>query len=119
MININHYKEKLLNEKESLGKELETIAIFNTETDTWEAVPDNEMIGEIDDNDIADRFEDFEERSSMVSALQKKLTSIDRALGKMDKGTYGLCEVCGKPIETERLEANPAARADKEHLNDL
>ena len=42
---------------------------------------------------------------------------IDAALEKMEKGTYGICEVCNKPIEEDRLEANPAAKTCKEHMN--
>lgn len=118
MININHFKEKLLNEKKSLEEELSGIAILNSESNIWEAVPDKETMGEIDDNDAADRFEDFEERSGMVSTLQNKLNSINSALEKIEKGTYGICEVCQRPIETDRLEANPSAKTDKEHINE-
>jgi RNA polymerase-binding transcription factor DksA len=35
----------------------------------------------------------------------------------MDSGSYGKCEVCGKAIEADRLEANPAAPTCKEHMN--
>ena len=34
---------------------------------------------------------------------------IDRALAKIDAGTYGICERCGKPIPKERLRALPYA----------
>ena len=70
-----------------------------------------------DDNDAADRFEDFEERTSMLNTLQARLTDIKDALAKIENGTYGKCEVCGKPIEKDRLLANPAARTNKEHMN--
>ena len=35
---------------------------------------------------------------------------IDDALGRIDKGDYGICELCGKDIKEERLEALPYAR---------
>jgi len=35
------------------------------------------------------------------------LREIDKALERMRDGTYGLCEVCAKPIEEKRLEALP------------
>jgi len=35
------------------------------------------------------------------------LREIDKALERMKDGTYGLCEVCAKPIEEKRLEALP------------
>jgi RNA polymerase-binding transcription factor DksA len=118
MINTNHFKEKLEAEKKTLEEELGQIAIFNTETNIWEATPDQEMMGEIDDNDAADRFEDFEGRTGMVTTLQARLTDVNIALGKIDAGTFGNCEVAHEPIEEDRLEANPAARTCKAHMND-
>lgn len=116
-MNTTHFKEKLEKEKEQLEEELRGIALFNTETKTWEATPDQSMIGEIDENDAADRFEDFESRSSMVKTFQERLTDINDALEKITEGTYGKCEVDGGKIEEARLEANPAARTCKEHMN--
>ena len=37
------------------------------------------------------------------------LGEIERALERIDDGTYGLCERCGEPIAAERLEALPYA----------
>jgi RNA polymerase-binding transcription factor DksA len=118
MINTHHFKEKLEGEKKGLEEELGSIAIFNTETNMWEATPDKEMMGEIDDNDAADRFEDFEERSAMTTTLQTRLSDVNRALAKIENNTYGMCEVSNDPIEEDRLEANPAARTNKAHMND-
>jgi len=117
MVKTHHFKEKLEAEKKTLEEELGQIAIFNTETNVWEATPDQDMMGEIDDNDAADRFEDFEERTGMTTTLQARLTDIELALAKIEAGTFGTCEVCNEPIEEDRLEANPAARTDKAHMN--
>lgn len=117
MTNTGVYKEKLLAEKKSLEEELKDIAIFNTEIGAWEATPDQELVGEIDDNDAADRFEDFEERSGMVATLSARLKDVEDALAKIEAGNYGICEVSGEPIETDRLDANPAARTNKAHMN--
>lgn len=117
-MNTQSFKEKLEIEKKSLEEELGQIAIFNTETNMWDATPDQDMMGEIDDNDAADRFEDFEERTAMVTTLQARLIDINNALGKIEAGTFGTCEVCGNEIEADRLDANPAARTDKTHMND-
>lgn len=37
------------------------------------------------------------------------LFQIDRALSKLEDGTYGLCESCGESIESKRLQARPFA----------
>ncbi len=117
-MNTQSFKEKLEIEKKSLEEELSQIGIFNTETNVWEATPDQDMMGEIDDNDAADRFEDFEERTAMVTTLQSRLGDINIALGKIESNTFGMCEVCNSPIEDDRLNANPAARTDKAHMNE-
>ncbi len=117
-MNTKHFKEKLIAEKANLEEELGAIALFNTETNMWEATPDKDMVGEIDDNDAADRFEDFESRSGMVTTLQARLSDINHAMEKIEKGTYGVCEIGGEKIEENRLEANPSARTCKAHMNE-
>ena len=37
------------------------------------------------------------------------LEKIEKAMSKIDEGTYGLCDRCGKPIEKARLKALPYA----------
>ena len=41
--------------------------------------------------------------------LQTTLADVERALAKLDEGTYGTCDVCGEPIGEERLEVLPWA----------
>ncbi len=116
-MNTTKTKEILLAEQTLLEGELGNIARFNTETNQWEATPDTDLMNMSDDNDAADRFEDFEERTSMLKTLQARLTDIKEAIAKIDASSYGKCEVCGKTIESDRLEANPAAPTCKEHMN--
>ncbi len=53
------------------------------------------------------------ERDLALSAqAMQQVLEIDVALDKIDKGTYGLCERCGKPIPEERLQALPWAALD-------
>jgi RNA polymerase-binding transcription factor DksA len=46
---------------------------------------------------------------------QKEIKAINRALGRMALGEYGSCEVCGKGIEVERLEAIPWTSVCSKH----
>lgn len=48
--------------------------------------------------------------------LNYLLREVDAALEKMDQGTYGLCEVCHDPIESERLAIDPLIRNCLDHL---
>jgi DnaK suppressor protein len=45
----------------------------------------------------------------VMKALRSNLRWVDRALTKMELGTYGTCERCGNQIGIERLEALPWA----------
>ena len=47
---------------------------------------------------------------SLLSKEQDALYEIDEALKRLDSGTYGICEMCSKPIPQARLEALPFAR---------
>jgi len=47
---------------------------------------------------------------SIRTNLQGRLRDIERAFERLKRGTYGICEACGRPIADARLEAMPAAR---------
>ena len=46
----------------------------------------------------------------VLQSVESELTELQAALDRLEAGTYGNCEVCGKPIAEGRLEAMPAAR---------
>jgi len=53
------------------------------------------------------------ERSQVDAVLRhtrRHLAEVEAALLRVDAGTYGICEVCGRPIAEGRLEARPTAR---------
>jgi DnaK suppressor protein len=59
---------------------------------------------------IGDGTTEAVERIAKVGAAEQlaaKRTDVARALGKLDDGTYGLCDRCGALIPGERLEARP------------
>jgi DnaK suppressor protein len=49
------------------------------------------------------------EQVDVARRLEEKLADVERALQKLEEGTYGTCDVCGDPIAPERLEAIPWA----------
>lgn len=51
-----------------------------------------------------------EKAMALIRAVDEDLAEIDRALKKIEEGTYGICEECGQPIPEERLEILPATR---------
>jgi DnaK suppressor protein len=46
---------------------------------------------------------------SVLDRLQDQLLDVNKALDRIEEGTYGVCTNCGKPIQPERLEALPWA----------
>lgn len=50
------------------------------------------------------------ERTAVLEGqLKDELKEIEKALTKIKKGTYGVCEKCGKKIDSKRLSVKPAA----------
>jgi len=47
---------------------------------------------------------------SILESVEAELADVAHALRRLDDGTYGTCEACGRPIGDARLEALPAAR---------
>jgi len=109
-------KEKLEKERDDLLLQMKDMGKFNLETGEWETIPEELEFPESDENDKADRFEDFEARTSVMRTLEPRLNNILKALKNLHKESFGKCEVCQKDIEPARLEANPAATTCKKHL---
>jgi DnaK suppressor protein len=59
--------------------------------------------------DMASVTFDRELDQGLEEGAQQTLEQIERALARIDEGTYGTCERCGKPIPEERLRARPWA----------
>jgi RNA polymerase-binding transcription factor DksA len=119
-MNTEHYKELLLAEQKKLEKELADIGQKNPNNpDDWEATPDEDMDNADPDKNIrADAIEEYANRIGVSAPLEARITEVNAALERIENGTYGVCEVSGEHIEEDRLEANPAARTCKAHMND-
>lgn len=111
---MENYKSKLEEEKKLLEEELSTMGKVD-HTGDWQATPESEVSSQevLDEADMADRSEDFEERASKLDLLEKRLKDVNDALVKIKEDKYGICEVCGAKIEEDRLSVNPAARTCK------
>jgi RNA polymerase-binding transcription factor DksA len=65
--------------------------------------------------DVATETFEREKDLSILEQVEAELADVEHALRRLDDGTYGTCEVCGKAIPEERLEALPATRLCLEH----
>jgi RNA polymerase-binding transcription factor DksA len=105
-LNVEKYRKRILEEKARIEADRQRIR-------------DDEGIGDqvgelanLDNNHPADQgTETFEKSKDMalLSILDAQLVQIREALARIDAGTYGTCERCGKPIPEARLNALPFA----------
>lgn len=96
---INYFKSFLLSQKSSiLNKTSEFKSESITQRDT-----------------ILDEAETVSHEQSLSMSIhlherdRSVLLQIEKALGKLENGTFGVCEACGDDIEQKRLKARPFA----------
>ena len=53
---------------------------------------------------------EMEKNVSLLEQVDDELREIEAAFQRLEQGTYGTCQACGRPIGDERLEAMPATR---------
>jgi len=103
MVDQKFPKEKLLLEKSRLEDELakykaeDPFLLANRKLEVHSIDTDST------DNEAHDRI------NAIRNSLKIDLSQVLLALEKIEKGTYGKCEKCGRQIEAERLEASPTA----------
>ncbi len=104
---------KLREEKKTLEEELARFAERNPAVKgDWQARYSD--IG-TDWDENAQEVTDFATRLPLERTLEKRLQGVDAALERIKSESYGFCEVDGKPIALERLEANPATTRCVDH----
>lgn len=52
---------------------------------------------------------------ALLEQVEAELAEVERALARLDDGTYGTCEVCAQPIPDGDLAADPTARLCAAH----
>ena len=109
-IDIQHFKDLLSDELSKLNSELENNGSKDESTGTaWSAVQSDDQ-DTADREEVAGNMEVFENKENIISILEIQKNEVVGALEKIENGTYGICEIDGKEIEKERLEANPSAK---------
>lgn len=75
-------------------------------------------LAETQDSNFADGGQvaaEQDEIMALANDLRAQLDDVQHALGKLDSGAYGVCEVCGEAIPDDRLAALPATRFCMQH----
>lgn len=112
------FQRTLLALKTSIEKRLASSDKFGLDEE-WS----NESVGELSnyDNHPADTGTELFEREkdlALSEHTERELAEIHRSLEKIEDGTYGICEQCGKAIPLERLKAHPTALRCLKHSED-
>jgi RNA polymerase-binding transcription factor len=98
-------KQRLLDERNELEEQLTTIE------ESSFAASQSDLSGEVPfEDEYADAGSFTFERQrdlSIENNVRDLMQKIDKALSRMDEGTYGVCSRCGRPIEKARLKALP------------
>jgi len=104
-----YFKEYLLKKREALLKELGYLKESSLQTSFQEYSGNNSTYS----FHMADHGTDSQEREKAFLFAHREgrfLDHLDRALERIEDGTYGICMECGHLISRERLEAVPHAR---------
>ena len=111
-----HFRKKLEEEKIKLESEMGKIGRRNPLVpNDWEPAPMEENT----ESDIADQADitiHHENNIAILADLEAHYDTVLAALSRIEKGNYGICEVCGEKIAEARLEADPAAATCVKHL---
>ena len=102
--NLKQVRSRLEDEQKRLRQEL---AQLETSAQTPEVRREGSPFGKREEE--ATESLELEKRLALENRVGGALAEIEHALRKFDEGTYGLCDICGKPISPDRLEALPQA----------
>jgi len=104
---LNQIKEKLLEDKVRLEKELKEFSRpDDSDKDNFEAKFPS--YGDDEESNAAE-VADYGDRLSLEHALEIELRDVNKAIASLDAGKYGTCKYCGKPIDENRLLARPTS----------
>ena len=107
-IDTDAFREALLRQREQLQSQIEHHDISGSDL-TGET---GELVSSSADNHMGDTATETFERGlsyGLEENAEAVLAAIDGALQRIEDGTYGQCQRCGKQIAEERLEALPYA----------
>jgi RNA polymerase-binding transcription factor DksA len=108
-MNTQEARKRLAAERERLQSLLSTVELATNDEGQAEALAELSLA----DQHPADMGTETFEREKDVSIrnqVEAELADVERALKRLDDGSYGVCEACGKPIGRERLKAVPGTR---------
>lgn len=106
---LEELKHMLIEEKEQLEKHFVLNDKENSQQDRDSLGDSTEELSSVDNHpaDVGTEVYERERDQAIDDTLDTQMDQIQNALSRIEKGTYGFCEVCGKEIPFERLQALP------------
>ncbi|HYK31106.1 MAG TPA: TraR/DksA family transcriptional regulator [Streptosporangiaceae bacterium] len=101
---ITELRDQLATEADELRAEIE-----RAESDIASRLGDAVIDAGDDQADVGAKAYEREHELALTYNARELLAQAERALGRIDAGTYGSCESCGEPIGKARLQAFPRA----------
>lgn len=102
-MDLNRYRSTLTSERDRL---VAAQAVLSQRTDAaWKEA----VAAPQEANEVSEQLVESAEVLDELRILNGELQDVAAALGRIDDGSFGRCEECGKPIDEARLEALPTA----------
>jgi RNA polymerase-binding transcription factor DksA len=102
-------RERLEQQRDDLTRRLDRLQAAERD----ETATSGNVAGE---TDTAHEWENAEIKSGQIQETLDELRQTEAALARMDSDDFGRCEICGNPIEAERLELIPEATRCEKHM---
>ncbi len=107
-LEVEKYRKKLLEMQADIEREIRRTESQNDQREGFHVNVADEDFDE-QGGDAASETVERTRVMAIVGNLRDLLDSVNEALGKIENGTYGKCDVCGKVIPKKRLDALPHA----------
>jgi RNA polymerase-binding protein DksA len=103
---LRRFQDRLLDDRRRLG---ESVVRLQNEAADHNPETLGETTGRTHLADLGSETYEQSQNLGLAEQAFRALIEIDRALERIELGTYGICETCGRTISIERLEAIPSA----------
>jgi RNA polymerase-binding transcription factor DksA len=99
---INRFKQRLETQRQAIQQRIASLEQALATPDQWVEAAEER-------GDDAVLLRDHDDAWDQIAFARDELAQVEKALGRIEAGTYGTSEVSGKPIPRERLDAVPSA----------
>jgi RNA polymerase-binding transcription factor DksA len=109
-MNLDAARKRLTEERSRLERvRAGSISQQSGEASEWKATGELSLV-DLHPADVGTETFERDKAMSIRYNVEAEIADVERALRRLDEGTYGRCEACGRPIGAARLHARPMTR---------